>query len=161
MATIKKAKAKAKNISAGPSKKTAKAPMVDPKGAYTKVQQRTLGKMKKGGAIKKAKVGTTTTQTTNPPTPTYKNLPMGVRNEYYQITGENRNIKPTKLDSAIYRTGFERGLRGEKEYPNERNVEKMGRWEGQNYGKKKNKTGGVTKAKAKSGIKISKMSKKK
>lgn len=51
MATVKKAKAK--NISAGPSKKTPKAPMVDPKGAYTKVQQRTLGNMKKGGKISK------------------------------------------------------------------------------------------------------------
>ena len=51
MATVKKAKAK--NISAGPSKKTPKAPLVDPKGAYTKVQQRTLGTMKKGGAVKK------------------------------------------------------------------------------------------------------------
>lgn len=46
--------AKAKNISAGvnPQNKT-KAPMVDPKGAYTKVQERTLGKMKMGGKMKK------------------------------------------------------------------------------------------------------------
>jgi hypothetical protein len=51
MATVKKAKAK--NLSAGPSKKTPKAPLVDPKGAYTKVQQRTLGTMKKGGSMKK------------------------------------------------------------------------------------------------------------
>lgn len=137
MATVKKAKAK--NISAGPSKKTAKAPMVDPKGAYTKVQQRTLGKMKNGG-IKKAQKGKGIT-------PTYKNLPMGVRNEYYQITGENRDVKPTKGDSVLYKIGFERGLKGGKEHPYERNIEKMGRWEGQNYGKKKNKTGGVTKAK--------------
>ena len=41
MATAKKTK----NISAGVgSQKTKKAPMVDPKGAYTKVQERTLGK---------------------------------------------------------------------------------------------------------------------
>jgi len=40
-----------KNISAGVSKTTKKAPMVDPKGAYTKVQQRTLGNMKKGGKV--------------------------------------------------------------------------------------------------------------
>jgi hypothetical protein len=47
---------KAKNISAGVSKTTKKAPMVDPKGAYTKVQQRTLGNMKNGG-VKKAPIG--------------------------------------------------------------------------------------------------------
>jgi len=48
---------KAKNISAGVAKTTKKAPMVDPKGAYTKVQQRTLGNMKKGGELKKAQDG--------------------------------------------------------------------------------------------------------
>jgi hypothetical protein len=46
---------KAKNISAGVSKTTKKAPMVDPKGAYTKVQQRTLGNMKNGGKTSKKK----------------------------------------------------------------------------------------------------------
>ena len=46
---------KSKNIAAGvPSKKT-KAPMVDPKGAYTKVQKRTIGNMKKGGKMSKKK----------------------------------------------------------------------------------------------------------
>jgi hypothetical protein len=57
MATIKKVKAK--NLSAGPSKKTPIAPKVDPKGQYTKVQERTLGNMKKGGKIKKAQSGAT------------------------------------------------------------------------------------------------------
>ena len=56
MATIKKA-SKAKNISAGPSKKQPIAPKVDPKGQYTKVQERTLGNMKKGGKLKKAQDG--------------------------------------------------------------------------------------------------------
>jgi len=81
-------------------------------------------------------------------TPTYKNLRMGVRNENYQMTGENRDIKPTSLDSANYRRGFIRGLQGGKEYPNERNVEKMGRWEGQNAAKTKKKmqAGGTTKS---------------
>ena len=51
MATIKKVKAK--NLSAGPSKKTPIAPKVDPKGQYTKVQERTLGNMKKGGKVDK------------------------------------------------------------------------------------------------------------
>jgi hypothetical protein len=52
MATIKKV-SKAKNLSAGPSKKTPIAPKVDPNGAYTKVQERTLGNMKKGGKVSK------------------------------------------------------------------------------------------------------------
>ena len=55
MATVKKSKAK--NISAGPSKKQPIAPKVDPKGQYTKVQERTLGNMKKGGKLKKAQDG--------------------------------------------------------------------------------------------------------
>ena len=51
-------KAKAKNVSAGvaPQNKKKVGP-VDPKGAYTKVQKRTLGNMKMGGAVKKCKYG--------------------------------------------------------------------------------------------------------
>lgn len=52
---MKKVMSKAKNISAGVSSKEKKAPMVDPKGAFTKVQQRTLGNMKKGGKLSKKK----------------------------------------------------------------------------------------------------------
>jgi hypothetical protein len=87
------------------------------------------------------------------PKPTYKNLRMGAENEYYEVSGERRDVKPTSRDSANYRVGFERGLRGEKEYRGEPNVEKMGRWEGQNVGKQKNKQkmGGVTKKKLKMG----------
>ena len=48
MASIKKA-----NLSAGPSKATKKAGPVDPKGQFTKVQKRTLGKMKAGGKVTK------------------------------------------------------------------------------------------------------------
>jgi len=47
---------KAKNISAGVSYKKVKAPMVDPKGAWTKIQERTLsakGKSKKNKSKKK------------------------------------------------------------------------------------------------------------
>lgn len=51
MATTKKSPVK--NISAGPSKKTKIAPKVDPKGQYTKVQERTIGKIKMGGSLKK------------------------------------------------------------------------------------------------------------
>ena len=46
---------KAKNISAGVGAKGKKAPMVDPKGAWTKIQERTLGNMKKGGKVAKKK----------------------------------------------------------------------------------------------------------
>lgn len=48
-------KSSVKNISAGPSKKVKIAPKVDPKGQYTKVQERTLGKMKCGGKMSKKK----------------------------------------------------------------------------------------------------------
>ncbi len=49
-------KSKAKNVSAGvaPQNKKKVGP-VDPKGAYTKVQQRTLGKMKMGGTLSPVK----------------------------------------------------------------------------------------------------------
>jgi hypothetical protein len=55
-----KAMSKAKNISAGVSYKKVKAPMVDPpgkggKGAWTKIQERTLGNMKKSGKVSKKK----------------------------------------------------------------------------------------------------------
>jgi hypothetical protein len=114
--------------------------------------------MKKGGKMKKAQTGTTTKKAT----PTYKNLPMGVANERYQVSGEYRgDAKPTSRDSARYRGGFEQGLKGMKGGPNEGQVEKMGRWEGQNAGKPKpkpkQKTGGVTKKKTmKMGGKMSK-----
>ena len=42
-------------VAAGVTKTTKKAPMVDPKGAFTKVQERTLGNMKKGGKMSKKK----------------------------------------------------------------------------------------------------------
>lgn len=44
-----------KNIAAGVAHKKVKAPMVDPKGAYTDVQERTLGSMKSGGKVKDKK----------------------------------------------------------------------------------------------------------
>lgn len=48
-------KGKAKNVSAGvaPQNKKKVGP-VDPKGAYTKVQERTIGKMKMGGKMAKS-----------------------------------------------------------------------------------------------------------
>ena len=50
-------KIKKKMQAGGVAGKSPKAPMVDPKGAYTKVQERTLGNMKKGGKVKKAFLG--------------------------------------------------------------------------------------------------------
>ena len=46
---------KVKMQAGGVAGKSPKAPMVDPKGAYTKVQERTLGNMKKGGKLSKKK----------------------------------------------------------------------------------------------------------
>lgn len=46
---------KKKMQAGGVASKKVKAPMVDPKGAFTKVQQRTLGNMKKGGKTSKKK----------------------------------------------------------------------------------------------------------
>jgi hypothetical protein len=48
-----KAMSKAKNISAGVGGKGKKAPMVDPKGAWTKIQERTLAAKSKSKSKKK------------------------------------------------------------------------------------------------------------
>ena len=89
---------------------------------------------------------------------------MGVANEYYQMTGQNKSdIKPTSKDSARYRGGFEQGLKGMKGMPNEGNVEKMGRWEGQNANKKATPSGATkaaVKPKAKTGMKVKPAAKK-
>ena len=103
--------------------------------------------------VKKAKMGTTTSQTTKKPAPTYKNLKMGVKNENYLMSGMNKDITPSSKDSARYRGGFEQGVKGMKGMPNEGQVEKMGRWEGQNVGKKpKAKTGKMLKKQAATAI---------
>jgi hypothetical protein len=47
-------KIKKKMQAGGVAGKSPKAPMVDPNGAYTKVQMRTLGNMKKGGKMVKS-----------------------------------------------------------------------------------------------------------
>lgn len=74
--------------------------------------------------------------------PTYKNLRMGVANQRMEVGAPgNYGANASKEDSALYRFGFGKGLRGEKEYPGEPPVQKMGRWEGQNVGKKKGKVG--------------------
>lgn len=53
MAKVAKKAAAGKNISAGVASKKVIAPMVDPEGAWTKVQERTIGNMKSGGKVAK------------------------------------------------------------------------------------------------------------
>jgi len=69
--------------------------------------------------------------------PTYKNLRMGVANKR-KVAGQRTNdgYGASKEDSAFYRFGYNRGLKGEKGYPGEPEVQKSGRWEGQNAAKK-------------------------
>jgi hypothetical protein len=86
--------------------------------------------------------------------PTYKNLPMGVQLEQEETSGYRKpDTKPTKQDSATYKQGYDRGLKGGKAYPGERPISRMGRWEGQNEKpkpkvapKKKMQAGGVVKS---------------
>lgn len=77
------------------------------------------------------------------PTPTYKNLRMGV-NADNKSAGNTYEQKPTKADSASYRFGYNRGLAGKGPDPSETNTVRGGRWEGQNTkgAKKKMKNGG-------------------
>lgn len=97
MATIKKV-SKAKNLSAGPSKKTPVAGPVDPRGQYTKVQKRTLGSMKTGGKVKKAQKGTYITT---------KSGRVGRTNGIYgpyesmDTTGYSKGKKEFDLDSSL------------------------------------------------------------
>lgn len=87
MATMIK-KSTVKNLSAGPSKKTKIAPKVDPKGAYTKVQERTLGNMKNGGAMKKKMAMGGSLKKPSADQKGLKALPTPVRNKMgYQKNG--------------------------------------------------------------------------
>lgn len=84
--------------------------------------------------------------------PTYKNLRMGVAAKRKEEGNYPRDgYGASKEDSASYRFGYGRGLKGEKEFPGEGSVQKMGRWEGQNAKKSavpKKKNGGMMKAKS-------------
>jgi hypothetical protein len=74
---------------------------------------------------------------------------MGVANQRMADGVDSRGgYGASKEDSASYRFGYGRGLKGEKEFPGEGAVQKMGRWEGQNakktaVPKKKMKDGGA------------------
>jgi hypothetical protein len=70
--------------------------------------------------------------------PTYKNLRMGVAAKRTAEGNYPRDgYGASKEDSASYRFGYGRGLKGEKEFPGEGAIQKMGRWEGQNEAKAK------------------------
>lgn len=88
---------------------------------------------KNGGPVKKMQSGGKT--------PTYKNLPLGVSLEEEERSGYRKaGIKPTKQDSAAYKQGYDRGVRGEKRYSGESPIGRMGRYEGQNSNSNKMKT---------------------
>ena len=87
-----------------------------------KIKKSAVKKMQVGGIAKKAG-------------PTYDRLRMGVNAENEEITGQNRDTKPTKQDSLAYEAGYNIGKRGGKGGPNERPVVRMGRYEGQNSNK--------------------------
>jgi hypothetical protein len=93
--TVKKAKA-GKNLSAGVESKKVKAPMVDPKGAYTKVQERTLGNMKNGGAMKKKMAMGGSLKKPSDDQKGLKKLPTPVRNKM----GYQKNGGATKMMKA-------------------------------------------------------------
>ncbi len=114
--------------------------------------------------IKKAKSGTTTTQTTKKPIilrPDYRNLQLARSYNNAQL-GNKLNTPATKQDSTNYKIGFIRGVKGWKpsadrlKYEGEGEYQKMGRWEGQNMKKEalsKKKTSGK-KTKAKNGTSL-------
>ncbi len=103
---------------------------------------------------------------------TIKKAQSGVKQKPKPITGptfvnlrmardkSGTGLPATRQDSIDYKKGWQRGLKGdkpsamEKKYQGENEYEKMGRWEGQNKGKKnavkKGKTG-LTVKKAKDG----------
>ena len=141
-----------KPLAAGVSKKSPKAGPVDAKGAYTKVQERTLGNMKKGGKIKKAKLGIT-----EGPGPK-KKKPVGMTMKELKMkypdadTGKAGDVRGSEINSGAPKKVLEK-------YNDTYNAFER------KFGNKpaKNKKGGVVKkASMKMGSKMmSKMSKKK
>ena len=119
MATIKKSKAK--NLSAGPSKMTKRVGPIDPKGKWTKVQERTIGNMKTGGVIKaqggimfpggiKKTSSTTQSPISKGPYKIQKNVPSGDQlrkdwqskeREMTTKTPNSKTVKPLKAGGSI------------------------------------------------------------
>lgn len=125
-------KIKKKMQAGGVAGKQPKAGMVDPKGAYTKVQERTLGNMKKGGKVKKAQNGDSTAY--------YNNLSKSYMEKAARAMGDNVNkTSKSYLDKSMEATRNE--LRQSRK--GKPGFDKMGN-------PIKQKTGGVT-SKAKDG----------
>ena len=99
--------------------------------------------------VKKAKDGMQAQPKPKPRKPmlNYDRLQQGVDANDSEGGYGRSGRTPSSGDSAFYRAGYSRGLRGGKEYPNEPNVQRMGRWEGQNDAK------AIKEAKAKSALK--------
>lgn len=96
--------------------------------------------------VKKAKDGMQAQPKPKPRKPmlNYDRLQQGVDANDSEGGYGRSGRTPSSADSAFYRAGYSRGIRGGKEYPNEPNVQRMGRWEGQNDAK------AIKEAKAKS-----------
>jgi hypothetical protein len=99
--------------------------------------------------VKKAKDGMQAQPKPKPRKPmlNYDRLQQGVDANDSEGGYGRSGRTPSSADSAFYRAGYSRGIRGGKEYPNEPNVQRMGRWEGQNDAK------AIKEAKAKSASK--------
>lgn len=142
-----------KPLAAGVSKKSPKAGPVDAKGAYTKVQERTLGNMKDGGKIKKAESGIT-----EGPGP--KTTPDS--SGYYK---KQRNLAAKEMANATTSVGLTVGSNKIAQANKNLNRQKLkGKpgYDANGFPIKKNKTGGKTTKSMKMGGKMmSKMSKKK
>ena len=111
----------------------------------------------KKAMVKKAKDGIKAQPKPRKPVLNYDRLQQGVDANDSEGGYGKSGRTPSSSDSAFYRSGYGRGLRGGKEYPNEPNVQRMGRWEAQNDVKAikdakaaapKKKNGGMMKAKS-------------
>ena len=89
-----------------------------------------------------AKQKTKPTQSTDSiPSPTYKNLNLGISMQH-KMSGGYMNQVPnaTKADSTLYNMGYQHGVKNWRNAPanpplNENQIYQKGRWEGQNTGK--------------------------
>lgn len=89
-----------------------------------------------------AKQKTKPTQSTDSiPSPTYKNLKLGISMQHKMMGGAMNQVpKATKADSTLYNMGYQYGVKNWRNAPanpprNEDQIYQKGRWEGQNTGK--------------------------
>lgn len=82
-----------------------------------------------------------TQSTDSIPSPTYKNLKLGIGMQHKMAGGfMNQTPNPTKADSTLYNMGYQYGVKNWRNAPanppaNENQIYQKGRWEGQNTGK--------------------------